>query len=173
MRGKRGEPSGIYAPPGSIPAHAGETLLLRRNQSHCGVYPRTCGGNSLMPLCTLFHPGLSPHMRGKLSTDLQRQRGSGSIPAHAGETAFMRAITGACRVYPRTCGGNNAQKPLADARKGLSPHMRGKRPRDGRADSGPGSIPAHAGETHPLKMRFGWHWVYPRTCGGNRVDMHH
>ncbi len=65
------------------------------------------------------------------------------------------------------CGGNFCQQ-CRDLRKcGLSPRVRGK-PYQTRSGTSEGrSIPACAGETHPIPPVYGLRQVYPRVCGGN------
>ena len=53
----------------------------------------------------------------------------GSIPAGAGEPTHEIKADGSQRVYPRGCGGTEVRKPMADAGLGLSPRVRGNRPR--------------------------------------------
>ena len=106
-------------------------------------------------------------MRGKRSPLFDELHSSGSIPAHAGETAIAVWSFVARGVYPRTCGGNPGVRRDSRNLLGLSPHMRGKPTTSPEILMPLGSIPAHAGETEseypaPLFIR-----VYPRTCGGN------
>ena len=70
----------------SIPARAGETVLLGVSALVPQVYPRTGGGNAFTASAITSLRGLSPHGRGKLGpikVNLLRPR---SIPARAGET---------------------------------------------------------------------------------------
>ncbi len=132
---------------GSIPAHAGETLLHLACWLQPRVYPRTCGGNFAGVNRTKTTGGLSPHMRGKLLSLTRYMSLSGSIPAHAGETAIYPPFNKIAGVYPRTCGGNQCLHNFISHDLGLSPHMRGKPPGFLPWAVVIGSIPAHAGET--------------------------
>ena len=137
------------------------------------VYPRTGGGNRRPARRRVSSPGLSPHGRGKPHRQAQLRPGPGSIPARAGETSYSTEDALYHRVYPRTGGGNRVAPPSSDARKGLSPHGRGK-PRGSRLGCpSPGSIPARAGETDFGKMLKGVTGVYPRTGGGNSTTKSH
>ena len=90
----------------------------------------------------------------------------GSIPAGAGEPANRACNMPVSGVYPRGCGGAKMKRGDLDKMSGLSPRVRGSPLRGLREPSGPGSIPAGAGEPAwrlPSRHRRG---VYPRGCGG-------
>ena len=95
--------------------------------------------------------GLSPRMRGNLMIPACPSIKGGSIPAHAGEPAFLAARAVGNEVYPRACGGTPLTLSAATRKSGLSPRMRGNRPGRGGGVSLYRSIPAHAGEP----ARFG------------------
>ena len=145
----RGNPpcAGWYGPGrGSIPAHAGEPPSGTAWRSQNWVYPRTRGGTSLPPVCTLCCRGLSPHTRGNPGAALDARRLPGSIPAHAGEPPAPVSASRMARVYPRTRGGTDfGPIPFAPL-MGLSPHTRGNPIGLNFGDPCVGSIPAHAGE---------------------------
>ncbi len=70
---------------GSIPACAGEpehALIISMNMR---VYPRVCGGTSMRNTPIFSQWGLSPRVRGNRAAYNHRCRGTGSIPACAGE----------------------------------------------------------------------------------------
>ena len=50
----------------SIPACAGEPILLGRSPAPGWVYPRVCGGTALPMTVTSLAKGLSPRVRGNL-----------------------------------------------------------------------------------------------------------
>ena len=50
--------------------------------------------------------------------------------------------------------------------RGLSPRVRGNRPRNNPVPADAGSIPARAGEPIPNSTRSRMLRVYPRACGG-------
>ncbi len=111
--------------------------------------------------------GLSPRVRGKLSSTVVLAASDGSIPACAGETPKAGGTGGKEEVYPRVCGGNQNCHTLSTLSSGLSPRVRGKHHvcacrRDKRR-----SIPACAGETYPQGCSSYSAQVYPRVCGGN------
>ena len=92
----------------------------------------------------------------------------GSIPAWAGETACFWDASAGAWVYPRVGGGNNSLVRLGVPSQGLSPRGRGKRPLFLPSAFFRGSIPAWAGETHPLRPLYHVGKVYPRVGEGNR-----
>ena len=74
----------------SIPACAGEPVARSIPQIQTKVYPRVCGGTTLVKL-KHFLPrlGLSPRVRGnRLRTPTDQSLRSGSIPACAGEPHY-------------------------------------------------------------------------------------
>ena len=153
----------------SIPACAGETPGRQPFSSSEGVYPRVCGGNPPAGRGCHQPRGLSPRVRGKRITPYPRGTSLGSIPACAGETLSISAVTSRGTVYPRVCGGNHYRSPAPPPGCGLSPRVRGKlRWRWGLA-APRGSIPACAGETRCRLHPSGASRVYPRVCGGNRT----
>ena len=154
---------------GSIPAHAGEPSATRRAALFLEVYPRACGGTSGTPCLGSLRRGLSPRMRGNPVRLDELRHSLGSIPAHAGEPPYAPAPHTFRRVYPRACGGTNAEIEPHGVEKGLSPRMRGNRLRTTVRAAQAGSIPAHAGEPQSPHSESGTPRVYPRACGGTRT----
>ena len=131
-------------------------------------------------------PGLSPRVRGSPDVPSPAVLACGSIPACAGEPSGLRArdryrrVYPACageprpvrgagadpQVYPRVCGGASFRNSLCVAPRGLSPRVRGSRPRPASRPSCPWSIPACAGEP-PGRSRFARvnHGLSPRVRG--------
>ncbi len=89
----------------SIPACAGEPLLAPSPLTPLTVYPRVCGGTQAPCRTAPKRRGLSPRVRGNLWLSCLIVNGVGSIPACAGEPAFMQQARHFVRVYPRVCGG--------------------------------------------------------------------
>ena len=88
----RGNPAAGRPPDpaaGSIPACAGEPRLPHACRDYGGVYPRVCGGTASTRLNCRAAEGLSPRVRGNPAALLKIQAGPGSIPACAGEPAFV------------------------------------------------------------------------------------
>ena len=154
---------------GSIPAHAGEPLLVPVDVQSSRVYPRACGGTSPPRRPTHGRPGLSPRMRGNPQFFENRGWVAGSIPAHAGEPRPPSGPPWPRRVYPRACGGTLVDKVAQNVDKGLSPRMRGNLAHYATAPADWRSIPAHAGEPRVCYRVCRVVWVYPRACGGTRM----
>ena len=138
-------------------------LLLTRSIPACAGEPRAETAFATGPA------GLSPRVRGNPCGGGPDDRRAGSIPACAGEPRVEGDQHGSAGVYPRVCGGTKRDRTLIGAGRGLSPRVRGN---PGMHD-GTGvvmwSIPACAGEPHPISAPSGQLTVYPRVCGGTRV----
>ena len=89
----------------SIPACAGEPPLMFARHPAGEVYPRVCGGTLFGLAVFNYAMGLSPRVRGNLTTTLAADVDSGSIPACAGEPRYTGRPLFSSRVYPRVCGG--------------------------------------------------------------------
>ena len=113
-------------------------------------------------------PGLSPRVRGNRTSARAGRQAGGSIPACAGEPPSAAAATWTPRVYPRVCGGTASAAATGLQRRGLSPRVRGNRPFHQVNRNAGRSIPACAGEPHPMASILRMLWVYPRVCGGTR-----
>ena len=166
VRGNRTRGFRQAAPPGSIPARAGEPDQRWRRRPLRRVYPRACGGTIGCSSDTAMRPGLSPRVRGNRRWALKLPRRVGSIPARAGEPLRPLPMCPLPTVYPRACGGTGRPLEHPRYRTGLSPRVRGNRFVDCPYRNGDGSIPARAGE--PAR-RYRWcpmPRVYPRACGG-------
>ena len=152
---------------GSIPACAGEAANATITSLQAEVYPRVCGGSAFSSVSMMRRIGLSPRVRGKPLKRTCRIILGGSIPACAGEAARAASAKRAKTVYPRVCGGSNAQVSQPWPAEGLSPRVRGKRMGFCAIDTPEGSIPACAGEAPPPGHRPPAAAVYPRVCGGS------
>ena len=150
----------------SIPACAGEPTCPRLAQGSSEVYPRVCGGTPDELLAWKLARGLSPRVRGNLSSFPRLSTCSGSIPACAGEPRLHRLTLAPNRVYPRVCGGTRPTVRKPHSILGLSPRVRGNRTGTSSIGYRTGSIPACAGEPGPLSTIRAVHQVYPRVCGG-------
>ena len=115
--------------------------------------------------------GLSPRVRGNHLARPPAAPDPGSIPACAGEPRIRGIQIQVSRVYPRVCGGTDAEgRELVDTR-GLSPRVRGNRGRGGPCLPRSGSIPACAGEPRSRSTSRTSRRVYPRVCGGTASSM--
>ena len=125
-----------------------------------------CGGTSVCHIQCEQRVGLSPRVRGNQYLIRRPAWRCGSIPACAGEPTSGNTFPCWDRVYPRVCGGTDAEVGLASTAMGLSPRVRGNRlgRRGGRHCHG--SIPACAGEPVECASPGRPSRVYPRVCGG-------
>ena len=146
VRGSPGPALAIFRCGGPIPAGAGEPRVLPTFFQHRRAYPRGCGGAAMMRSSTARLEGLSPRVRGSPGEGGYSLDRIGPIPAGAGEPPARRRGRCKSRAYPRGCGGAPSGLRVVLTGSGLSPRVRGSRPR--RADRGPpaGPIPAGAGE---------------------------
>ena len=170
-RGKPGLGFGFEVHSRSIPARAGETSPHYGGGNFQKVYPRTGGGNHGRVAKPDYIGGLSPHGRGKLSVCRWLSARMRSIPARAGETRRYKGGHQPEEVYPRTGGGNILTGWGGRGNGGLSPHGRGKLHKGQRKLMVCRSIPARAGETRCGAEGLGPGQVYPRTGGGNAMQV--
>ncbi len=151
----------------SIPAHTGQTVSIISSIPWFRVYPRAYGANYLGSRSRPGGRGLSPRIRGKHLAHPFEHVLERSIPAHTGQTTWVRMIGHRAQVYPRAYGANPATARRTVTLRGLSPRIRGK-PMSGTAPhSRLRSIPAHTGQTWGLPCSGITAWVYPRAYGAN------
>ena len=161
------------APPGSIPACAGEPLLRDTADRYRRVYPRVCGGTLSPQERRAQQGGLSPRVRGNPKQKAQQAQRPGSIPACAGEPAASCRRPPTRTVYPRVCGGTRPGRAAGRAAPGLSPRVRGNHHRSRFRRRGLRSIPACAGEPGRYGAAPAARRVYPRVCGGTPDEGEH
>ena len=150
----------------SIPASAGEPRGTCPSGIPAAVYPRECGGTSIIGRETSPMRGLSPRVRGNRARCQRCSRRWGSIPASAGEPGARSKRRCSSTVYPRECGGTSCCLPLEIRYEGLSPRVRGNHAISTPYVRGQRSIPASAGEPASNGSTSTAKWVYPRECGG-------
>ena len=133
-----------------IPAHAGNTCVLRGVLNPFSVHPRARGEHHGVRENLYRDAGSSPRTRG---TPLQLDHNDFQtrfIPAHAGNTTRHSTRTPACTVHPRARGEHNRVNVIFWSADGSSPRTRGTRD-EHLADRFLGRfIPAHAGNTLPI-----------------------
>ena len=132
---------------GIIPAHAGLTLLLCRQDESSRDHPRACGAHVYSIVRQYIDEGSSPRMRGSpinpnIGTVTHR-----IIPAHAGLTNPRCPRRTWHRDHPRACGAHRWQVLSLSRVRGSSPRMRGSLLIKVREILLVGIIPAHAGLT--------------------------
>ena len=136
----------------SIPACAGEPVIIVLSIGVRRVYPRVCGGTRWLRVRKGRWRGLSPRVRGNRPYCPHSGRGRGSIPACAGEPRAGDTATEPLAVYPRVCGGTRKSSKI-----NAPP---------------PRSIPACAGEPRIKSVCSEHFGVYPRVCGGTSPVAH-
>ncbi len=135
------------------------------------VYPRVCGGTPAERTPKRRRKGLSPRVRGNHRHRPPASPRARSIPACAGEPCRYQNQRLNRRVYPRVCGGTPSANPVRQGGGGLSPRVRGNRPRSCPSCLAGGSIPACAGEPVIARDKPGIDAVYPRVCGGTGASV--
>ena len=151
-----------------IPARAGPTRLLERQQIPPADHPRSCGANH--PSCRHALPavGSSPLVRGQRGYVVNFTRNMRIIPARAGPTVGCIIGHVSCPDHPRSCGANRVSVSPARWRCGSSPLVRGQPAEDLENLDYTRIIPARAGPT----PQFGnGAWIetdHPRSCGANK-----
>ena len=153
---------------GSIPARAGQPLLIQAAVNNNTVYPRTRGATSELLRLYVIVSGLSPHARGNRDEPLRRRFCCGSIPARAGQPRSLRRPRWRRAVYPRTRGATTWACWSCPTGFGLSPHARGNHWVLALVDQGKRSIPARAGQPCTCRWPCSCRPVYPRTRGATR-----
>ena len=169
MRGNPKRWPGPRCGDGSIPACAGEPILISSWRRFHSVYPRVCGGTLHRRRSLAATTGLSPRVRGNLALALITPDGTGSIPACAGEPCARHPCCTRCsgdEVYPRVCGGTTLCLRRNRVLRGLSPRVRGNRDVRTEWRAVKRSIPACAGEPISGLTPNTTYKVYPRVCGG-------
>ena len=166
VRGNPARPRPAWTSTGSIPACAGEPVLLTWQLPDARVYPRVCGGTLRRPGRCGRQRGLSPRVRGNLTADRNALIPRRSIPACAGEPPSSMPPATSASVYPRVCGGTHPAGGVKGSGDGLSPRVRGNRSAGNIATTLARSIPACAGEPTSVRTGVVLPRVYPRVCGG-------
>ena len=155
---------------GIIPAHAGNTRGLKEYVPIYRDHPRACGEHPEDSNITIEDLGSSPRMRGT-QTDFMTIRDTfGIIPAHAGNTRKIFSSAGMRWDHPRACGEHACFVLSGDMFEGSSPRMRGTLPVVLYVPPAHGIIPAHAGNTHMIRLNLFQWWDHPRACGEHFPD---
>ena len=132
-----------------IPAHAGQTEIIKTHLRLLPDHPRACGANFSVAHAWRALPGSSPRMRGKPVFCPVFFTTARIIPAHAGQTSAVRHAPSTTTDHPRACGANDCASVSFAFAFGSSPRMRGKRTGPTFTYSYDRIIPAHAGQTRP------------------------
>ena len=130
-----------------IPAHAGKTGGSIRLRCMRAAHPRACGENFTLRRQVQTLEGSSPRMRGKPYRENAERSTYGLIPAHAGKTWRLCALSPRAWAHPRACGENAVLSFFIFPFAGSSPRMRGKQQHVIDYHRTLRLIPAHAGKT--------------------------
>ena len=150
-----------------IPAHAGKTIARAKCLSDPRAHPRSRGENRDGVIDRLSIGGSSPLTRGKRIHRSRQRHLPGLIPAHAGKTEAVTAVSVFEWAHPRSRGENFRLRMRAPVQGGSSPLTRGKRRVRAGFSVVVGLIPAHAGKTRVRpapRLPVGAH---PRSRGEN------
>ena len=132
---------------GIIPARAGNRRGSRRSRAGCRDHPRACGEQGLAAKQVGIHLGSSPRVRGTAAITRNRRCRLGIIPARAGNSFTVSAISASVRDHPRACGEQVALADDVGEEEGSSPRVRGTADNARAAVHGIGIIPARAGNS--------------------------
>ena len=125
MRGSRHIGSPRIKLRGIIPAGAGLTYFLDRQELVWWDHPRGCGAHIGRMCLDILDEGSSPRVRGSPWRTLLGTVLSGIIPAGAGLTAITTQKTDAAGDHPRGCGAHMTQPCRPREKPGSSPRVRG------------------------------------------------
>ena len=106
VRGSRTNPPALIRHPGIIPAGAGLTVIVGRQQHEARDHPRGCGAHAAGRKTPLLWMGSSPRVRGSLRQVSHYRPFQGIIPAGAGLTMQGYTRYRAGRDHPRGCGAH-------------------------------------------------------------------
>ena len=144
-----------------IPARAGPTSQATHIPGIGADHPRACGAN--FATLTGYQPsdGSSPRVRGQRSWDVAIWASMRIIPARAGPTSSLLEMRRIPTDHPRACGANQMADEMGRTRFGSSPRVRGQLACRPRQLSKIRIIPARAGPTTGIHLR------YEKKCGSS------
>ena len=148
-----------------IPAHAGNSKTYRQSSRRSTDHPRACGELTARDYESLFADGSSPRMRGTLGCSTQSPRTRRIIPAHAGNSLSRPEPESTRSDHPRACGELIASALISGLTFGSSPRMRGTPQTIAPSHEQIRIIPAHAGNSRPVKVHRRTMTDHPRACG--------
>ena len=165
MRGTPEKDMEPYQTGGIIPAYAGNTFSATPTPTSTGDHPRACGEHVVVELVPCVSLGSSPRMWGTHHTRPVRGRGTGIIPAYAGNTESSSWRQCPTRDHPRVCGEHMMSLRFIPCDPGSSPRMRGTLAGCEVQVSVRGIIPAYAGNTFFALATISGRRDHPRVCG--------
>ena len=150
---------------GIIPAYAGSTSMTGSRSSSSADHPRIRGEHQTMSVEQSVANGSSPHTRGAPDTGLVTDLPARIIPAYAGSTAAVEAVSVRDPDHPRIRGEHETDTTTSRLRAGSSPHTRGARGTKTPPHSPLRIIPAYAGSTGRSSCRRARPGDHPRIRG--------
>ena len=165
MRGARGLHDGYRHPAGLIPARAGSTRRRTISSTGTRAHPRPCGEHGVSLVLWVGWWGSSPPVRGARVVENERKAAEGLIPARAGSTPGLSALSVPRRAHPRPCGEHLSTVRDISSVLGSSPPVRGAPGIQAYLHAAPGLIPARAGSTLNRHPALGLVRAHPRPCG--------
>ena len=170
MRGTPCVQSHVDFVTGIIPAYAGNTHSVVNTPDYSGDHPRVCGEHPIATSVRSITLGSSPRMRGTPRIPRPVERGTGIIPAYAGNTRGVLCYYRGDGDHPRVCGEHVPVRGLARSIAGSSPRMRGTHVGDFLGGQVNGIIPAYAGNTGRRELARPALRDHPRVCGEHFPD---
>ena len=152
---------------GLIPACAGQTAYRRPRRCAAGAHPRVCGADGAQFVLGAAPQGSSPRVRGRRAEVAGQVCTLGLIPACAGQTDWSVKFSPSARAHPRVCGADTRTDTTVAGTLGSSPRVRGRRQKSGLVRTGPGLIPACAGQTTIATRPAPSTRAHPRVCGAD------
>ena len=129
-----------------------------------------CGENASTAMRPTSWSGSSPRVRGKHFVAESHGDVCRLIPACAGKTRRIFAISPQDGAHPRVCGENMYFSTVGQSTVGSSPRVRGKLRELRHRLRHSGLIPACAGKTVLVARRLSSSRAHPRVCGENFMD---
>ncbi len=151
MRGTHSRRLQRRHPQGIIPAYAGNTWWWNWCPASRWDHPRVCGEHACNAPMMHNAMGSSPRMRGTHHTRPVRGRGTGIIPAYAGNTGHKRHHRDIPWDHPRVCGEHGVGGSWLPLSRGSSPRMRGTPSQQSSEHPPIWIIPAYAGNTSRMR----------------------
>ena len=149
----------------NIPAYAGITACQAMPQLKRREHPRIRGDHGMRTATSSTRVGTSPHTRGSQLASSGATVDIGNIPAYAGITSVIGALSMAWWEHPRIRGDHDALSTVRFSVTGTSPHTRGSRLPRGHSALNAGNIPAYAGITRMGCAGEGGGREHPRIRG--------
>ena len=169
VRGNRHGLHVLHAPPGPIPACAGQPEEEQSQKTNGRAYPRVCGATGSGGVSLPLRSGLSPRVRGNRCWPRASLSALRPIPACAGQPQTVISNFCFIKAYPRVCGATMLLLRLSRIGVGLSPRVRGNRGGVQAFAPCPRPIPACAGQPIGVPNERTPLGAYPRVCGATHI----